>query len=528
MSAHVDNRKKRRRMKKFVITELSAVDRPASEGALVTIMKRDDTDDGIEKVLPKPQRGESRSDFVSRFMGSAAMRKDFPQRDQRLAVANRQFRVKKNDEDIDKSRDSIPVLTSADDGHSHIVWVTGSRGGETTMQRGPDDDGMHDHPWVIQADGSLVIGENNGHTHVVTPDSVLAAMRSMFIAEEDATEAVADVVFAQHADGPPVDLEDFDDEDLPDLVVKSWLTEEFPIRCESDLHNAIGAWDHAEDQDRVAGYIAKRAQALGLDDELPTDGEFAEAIKKTAGPAGGSREEEPKMAKTPSKTVVDKTVEDPDAEELLKVRAELEVSKAFGELDDAQRAYHKDLSEEDATAFLKMSSEDRQAAIEEAKAKVDVVFKSADGTEYTNADDPRLVAAAKSADDSAKQVAGMKALTKNAEYQKRAASELSNLPGEDPVKKAFLKAIDTIEDEDTRKSALEIVKAANDKLAAAFVKSGTRAGVSSTATDSDEADEKLNQLAKAYQLEHADVNFFDAYERVGEANPELLTQAVNR
>ena len=42
--------------------------------------------------MPAPYTGETRSDFVSRFMGSALMQKEFPGQKQRLAVAYSQWR----------------------------------------------------------------------------------------------------------------------------------------------------------------------------------------------------------------------------------------------------------------------------------------------------------------------------------------------------------------------------------------------------------------------------------------------------
>ena len=525
MPSHPEKKKRRRRMKKFTITELSAVDRPAQEGALVTIMKRDDSgDDGdLEKVLMAPRSSEKRGDFVSRFMGNDAMKREFPERDQRLAVANRQFLTKKNYGGLDKSFDRIPVLTSAEDGHTHIVWVTGRRGGETTFGMSPGEDGRnHDHPWVIEVDGSLTIGENDGHTHTIAPDSVLAAMRALFMAEEDATEAAADVVFAQHADGPPVDLDDFEDDDLAGLVVKAWLDELFPIRCQSDLRNAISAWDHAEDQARVAGYILKQARALEMEGELPDDGDFADAIAKAAGPVGGGEQEGSEMT-TQAKAPVKKS-EDGNSDELEKLRAELEVAKAFGQLTDAQRVHHGKLGADEAAAFLKMSPEGREAELTNAAADVKQVFKSMDGTVYTTADDPRLVSLAKDRDAQGKELALSKAERVNDAYAKRAASELENLPGDDPAKVALLKAIDTIDDEAVREGAAAIIKAGNGRLAVAFHKAGTRAGGDAPGQD---ADGKLNVMAKAHMDANPGVNFFAAYEVVGTANPELLAEAVN-
>jgi len=46
----------------------------------------------MEKVLMSPRKGETRADFVSRFMSSEKAKTEFPDRDQRLAVAYSQFK----------------------------------------------------------------------------------------------------------------------------------------------------------------------------------------------------------------------------------------------------------------------------------------------------------------------------------------------------------------------------------------------------------------------------------------------------
>jgi hypothetical protein len=38
--------------------------------------------------LPRPKKNESKQEFISRFMGDAAMNKEYPDNDQRYAVAN--------------------------------------------------------------------------------------------------------------------------------------------------------------------------------------------------------------------------------------------------------------------------------------------------------------------------------------------------------------------------------------------------------------------------------------------------------
>lgn len=45
--------------------------------------------------VPKPRKGESRSDYVSRFMANEAMRKEFPKQAQRSAVAHSTWRRSK-------------------------------------------------------------------------------------------------------------------------------------------------------------------------------------------------------------------------------------------------------------------------------------------------------------------------------------------------------------------------------------------------------------------------------------------------
>ncbi len=73
--------------------------------------------------------------------------------------------------------DTPGILTSAENGHTHIVWLYGSAG-ETTMQRDndPDDSSHHDHPWVLSANGSVEIGANLDHTHTVEAADVTIAL----------------------------------------------------------------------------------------------------------------------------------------------------------------------------------------------------------------------------------------------------------------------------------------------------------------------------------------------------------------
>ena len=58
--------------------------------------------------LPKPKKGESENDFVSKCMSNETVKEDFPDQDQRLAVCFRQFREEK------MSNQSIRIKANGD------------------------------------------------------------------------------------------------------------------------------------------------------------------------------------------------------------------------------------------------------------------------------------------------------------------------------------------------------------------------------------------------------------------------------
>lgn len=113
------DRKKRRKMKKFEINEISAVDRPAQSSALAVIMKRDN--------------GE-----------------------------------------VEKAGDLVDALTSTNEDHQHGISVEESDGDLWIMVHYAtgDSDGMggHDHKVVVNASGEMVVSENMGHSHELDMD----------------------------------------------------------------------------------------------------------------------------------------------------------------------------------------------------------------------------------------------------------------------------------------------------------------------------------------------------------------------
>jgi hypothetical protein len=148
------------------------------------------------KRLPSPKDGESRQDFVSRFMADEEARKEFPKDEQRAAVANQQFRSEKTEK-------RAFHLLSVENGHSHLIHVD-DQGGQSTHDYAPDDEMGHHHPWVLNDDGEVTIGMADGHTHQVSTtqssDSAGPDAGSKGLTEEETMTKQTDAVSEQAVD----------------------------------------------------------------------------------------------------------------------------------------------------------------------------------------------------------------------------------------------------------------------------------------------------------------------------------------
>lgn len=122
---------RRRVMRSFKINEISAVDRPAQEGALVTIMKRRGQP-GYDPKNPDPSK-----------------------------------RGRDDSGDIEKRA----MLTGVTDEHSHLLVLDPETGdgarpaGNTMPAMSPGADFPHTHPWIMTGAGEVVIGMAEGHDH---------------------------------------------------------------------------------------------------------------------------------------------------------------------------------------------------------------------------------------------------------------------------------------------------------------------------------------------------------------------------
>ena len=147
-----------------------------------------------------------------------------------------------------------------------------------------------------------------------------------------------------------------------------------------------------------------------------------------------------------------------------KVNNELEVSKKVSSLSDEEKAFYEKLDDDGKTAFLEKSSDDRKEDVAKSNEDNKVVYKDLEGNEYRKSDDQRVVAAVKRADKATEKLEKKDEELVNERLEKRAKEELPNLPGEDKVKVAVLKAVDGIEDDDLKKGALELLKSHNTAL----------------------------------------------------------------
>lgn len=415
--------KKKRIMRAFKIHEISAVDTPAQEGARMVLMKR----------APEVK-----------------------------------------DEDL---IEKVAVLTSSEFGHSHLIYDTNTAGGCTSYATKEGDGYSHEHPYVVKDDGTIVIGEVNGHTHGIAAYSKSVAFKE----EDDGVFYETDYAYVGKAEDPSTwelrITKSAGGSPDKDLVIAS---------VESLSLNSLKHLTMPESLQEAIHKLRRAWLETNPDNELPT------VIKL----------EENEMTVKPT---------DPKAGEgEAALKAELALAKAFGELNDTEKAFHGKLTTDaEKSDFVNKSAAERKALMEKAADSDTVIYKSADGTEYRKSDDPRMVSLAKQADENAKVAkAAQEALTQ-ANLEKRANEELPNLPGTPAVKAAMLKAIDSIEDEAARAEAMKTLKAGNSAIAAAFTSNGHLGKNKDAVT----AEEQLNNLAKKYS-EDFKVDYTKAYDAV--------------
>lgn len=211
--------------------------------------------------------------------------------------------------------------------------------------------------------------------------------------------------------------------------------------------------------------------------------------------------------------------------------ADLRKVAVLAKMSDAEKAYTADMDDDDRAAFMAKTPEQRKAlmdkATEMAKAADPLVYTADDGTEYHKSAGDTAIRLAKQADESARRVADLEKAAADTELTKRAEAQLAHLPKSLDVRKAVLRAVESIEDTSVRTEGLELLKAADATYAAAFgVKGHNQVPDLEKAGGAKGAQAKLDRLAKAHATENG-VDFYVAYDAVSKSNPELLAKALS-
>lgn len=171
------------KLRGLAIKFLSAVDRPAHEGAEALLLKQAPTlvgDDDEEKAAADQLKALHRR-----------RRKKLGKGTFDGVLYAESIAKHAHSDQIKKDFDSTPVvMTGSIDGHSHLVWLN-ARAGTTTWQKSEGEEGGHDHPWMLMLDDAggftLEIGDSEGHTHTVDARAVNAAFASAALSKEEKT-----------------------------------------------------------------------------------------------------------------------------------------------------------------------------------------------------------------------------------------------------------------------------------------------------------------------------------------------------
>lgn len=206
------------------------------------------------------------------------------------------------------------------------------------------------------------------------------------------------------------------------------------------------------------------------------------------------------------------------------VTEKAEVTAIIAEMSDVEKSYYNGLSDEAKGEFLYASAEDRGVAITKATEDDAVVYIAKNGDEYRKSDDPRLIKMAKERDADRAEMLKRDIEIDNARLTKLAETEYQNLAGDVETRVAIIKSVESIKDEEKRTAALTALKAQNAKLAKSFETVGHGGAPN---LESENATKELDTLTKQYQKDHRVENYFDAYDVVAKANPELYNKAVN-
>ena len=204
-------------------------------------------------------------------------------------------------------------------------------------------------------------------------------------------------------------------------------------------------------------------------------------------------------------------------------------------LSPEHRAYYDGLSTDEFKAsFLGKSADERttlikkaeEAAIAKAADENPILYTTTAGVQIRKSDGQMVADLAKRADDGDRRNAELEKKATDAEFEKRAETELKHLPGTVQEHAALLKAAEGIEDESLRKAAVAALRAQDKGLSKAFETAGARV----TEADPEAPDAQIEKMVANYQKDNPTVNAYDAHQAVlrSEEGAALYRQAITQ
>ena len=350
------------------------------------------------------------------------------------------------------------ILTSVEEGHQHGISIESWDGKihlyiSQAKAQGEGDYG-HSHSIIVQ-DSQYMLAMNAGHTHTVEQDALQTAMltRAGINKEDDEQPVTKDEPEAAEP------VQDDVDKQIPEGAQVSSFTIE-------DLMSAI-----------------KDVQTTGSESGQV---EKTDTVSESVEDSQTTQEQIP-MAETPPIEIQD------DIGEVVKLKDELEYTRAVVELEKGHRDFYDALPVDERRSFAKMIRSDRERRILASREADPVVYRTDDGIEIRKSAGETVTALAKSNDEARRENRELRDAREHDVLEKRADNELRHLSGELETRVALLKAIDGIEDENIRGQVMATVKSNDAGVSAVFKTYGHRGSASN---DDDSAEEKLNKFVK--------------------------------
>lgn len=322
----------------------------------------------------------------------------------------------------------------------------------------------------------------------------------------------AKMALMKRMDGTVLEVEEEDEEDMEEdemeITVKlkpkkGEKMEEFVSRFMAD--KMMGE-EYPEQKQRLAVAYSMFRQKEQSKKNYSPDEPAVEASKQLA---GSNAAETLGTAQEESMSDIAKAQDALKAAELKIADLQKQLSRAtqLSTLSETERNLFKGMSEGEQDNFLTLRADQRAEIVKRAEDANPVVYTTLDGVSYRKADDSRLVQMAKAYDET--KSALNEQISKNlaASYAKRAAEELTNFPGDEDVRVALLKAVDSVGDAALVTKMTEALRAASSNLAKAFTTVGHRNPVATS------AEAKLDDLAKAHAAK-TNLSFAKAYDEV--------------